>query len=871
MKIFDQTLLKACCLGWFVLFFDLLSAQTAVLSGVVNRYAAVTEIRNSPDCGQQILVSDTSGFRVGDVILIAQQQGASVALINAVAYGAVSALNCAGCIERGQIVGITGKTIYLAERLVNPFDAKNGRVQLVRVPRFRVAIAMDTIFAQPWDGSTGGIVAVEVTDTLILDAPMVASGRGFRGGAAFKGPDNRCNRLTNNNDFVYPSGSWRGGRKGEGLATVTPGQELGRGAWSNGGGGGNDHNAGGGGGSNAAKGGDGGQNLNPEPLDCRGLFPGIGGHNVSAPPDRLWMGGGGGGGHANGTETGEGGSGGGIVVLSAGVLTGQKPQIWATGTKPSIAFSEGGGGGGAGGGIWLSLQQPPANLLVNADGGEGGNTNNFGGDQCTGPGGGGGGGRIMTDVANVPKPKGGGTGVITNTKAACLNGNGNAKPGSNGTAQGLTALKKGPDAGRPQITAMPVDQAVCRGRTAEFRLTMRNGAAAAYQWEVQEPGSATWRDLTNATPYRGVNTPELTVEPVSDAMRASQYRCRLLWQSCYTVWSDPATLRVLPAAKAAFACTVSDSLLRCDNQSENAVRYTWDFGDGTMSTDISPNHVYANNGTYLVRLRAIGRCDTAVFEKNIAIRRADRLAAAFGWRDTAACTVVSVRFVNRTPGPVDSLRWVFPGGQPATSTDTMPIVRYQQSGDYAAQLIAYRSNQTNSARQTVSVKVLAPPLAKFDYQNKGAEGLQFLNQSVGAERYSWNFGDGSPTAEAANPLYRYAVPGTYTVTLVADNTCGATVFQLTIVVGVVDAFVPPQNPAWRLYPNPTAGVLYVAPIPQDGKAYTYIVYDIWGRALQGGLLAAPLTTLDLSGLPAGMYTLAVTGPFGRRFFVVMLL
>lgn len=50
---------------------------------------------------------------------------------------------------------------------------------------------------------------------------------------------------------------------------------------------------------------------------------------------------------------------------------------------------------------------------------------------------------------------------------------------------------------------------------------------------------------------------------------------------------------------------VAPAKINFENQSEKAVNYQWDFGDGQQSEELSPNHRYASSGNYLVSLTAI--------------------------------------------------------------------------------------------------------------------------------------------------------------------------------------------------------------------------------------------------------------------------
>ncbi len=61
------------------------------------------------------------------------------------------------------------------------------------------------------------------------------------------------------------------------------------------------------------------------------------------------------------------------------------------------------------------------------------------------------------------------------------------------------------------------------------------------------------------------------------------------------------------------------------------------------------------------------------------------------------------------------------------------------------------------------------PTASFSVQNNGCTGpceITFINQSLNATSYHWNFGDGNESNEA-NVSHTYEEEGTYTVTLTA--------------------------------------------------------------------------------------------------------
>ncbi len=245
-----------------------------------------------------------------------------------------------------------------------------------------------------------------------------------------------------------------------------PSGSMGRGAPGNAGGGGTDgdpaangFNSGGGGGGNGGAGGNGGKSYSQQVADggWGGSVLGSAGTSAVA-PSRLVLGGGGGAGsnnngtyaYYNGTTVqnnpsagaaavaligfqpallSSGQPGGGIVMVRAGVVTGNG-TINAKGrsgyrvtTSPGANANyevnyDGGGGGGAGGSVVVVAQNASTpGLTVNAQGGDGGNTNHQGAGAPPphGPGGGGGGGVVYTSfaIANPANAVNGGLNGLT--------------------------------------------------------------------------------------------------------------------------------------------------------------------------------------------------------------------------------------------------------------------------------------------------------------------------------------------------------------------------------------------------------------------------------------------------------------------------
>ncbi|WP_226163895.1 T9SS type A sorting domain-containing protein [Hymenobacter terricola] len=396
----------------------------------------------------------TVPIATGDLLLVIQMQGADINFTNSDSYGdgvagglATSNLNnanfTAGLYEyvvAAAAVPLGGGTVTITTGLKNGYQnadatsaAGQRRFQVVRIPQYDNLTVSGTVAPSAWDGSTGGILALDVTGqlTFAAGARLDASGKGFRGGAGQKLNGIAGVTGTDYRNLAPATGTTTvgaHGMKGEGIAGTPryvntgtalldtnvegyPSGSAARGAPGNAGGGGtdatsiNNQNSGGGGGGNGARGGRGGNTFSSNL--AVGGEPGA---SFLAPStSRLILGGGGGAGSTNGGSgstgfTGyasSGAAGGGILLVRTGSVAGIGTLLANGAAASNAVVADGSGGGGGGGGSILLTANNPGSLgtlNLTASGGNGGSNS---ATVAEGPGGGGGGGIILSNAATA--------------------------------------------------------------------------------------------------------------------------------------------------------------------------------------------------------------------------------------------------------------------------------------------------------------------------------------------------------------------------------------------------------------------------------------------------------------------------------------
>lgn len=236
------------------------------------------------------------------------------------------------------------------------------------------------------------------------------------------------------------------------------------------------------------------------------------------------------------------------------------------------------------------------------------------------------------------------------------------------------------------------------------------------------------------------------------------------------------TVTTVPTA--GFTSSTNGATVNFANTSTGGTSYSWNFGDGGTSTQTNPSQTYTADGTYTVVLTSTNACGTSTATQTVTIVLPP--TAAFTATNTSGCGPLVVQFTSQSSPNTTSVSWSFPGGTPATSTQSNPLVVYDAPGSYSVTLTASNSAGSSTATQTNLVQVSTTPDAAFSsILNNGT--VVFTNTTTGASSFSWFFGDGG-TSSLPEPTYTYTADGVYTVTLVATNPCGNDTATQTVTV-----------------------------------------------------------------------------------------
>ena len=212
-----------------------------------------------------------------------------------------------------------------------------------------------------------------------------------------------------------------------------------------------------------------------------------------------------------------------------------------------------------------------------------------------------------------------------------------------------------------------------------------------------------------------------------------------------------------------------------DQSTGNPTSWTWDLGNGTISTLQNPSTTYITPGSYTVILTVSDGTTTNTKTVTNYITAVPTPIVNFVANDSGfLCPPATIQFTDLSSmgiGGTATYLWDFGDGN--TSNQANPAHTYNNMANYSVTL-----NVTNSAgcskllTKANYIQLIPTSVAGFSASATSActapFTTTFTSTSTGATSYFWDFGDGG-TSTLANPTYTYNTTGSYTVTLVTSN------------------------------------------------------------------------------------------------------
>jgi PKD repeat protein/Zn-dependent protease len=204
------------------------------------------------------------------------------------------------------------------------------------------------------------------------------------------------------------------------------------------------------------------------------------------------------------------------------------------------------------------------------------------------------------------------------------------------------------------------------------------------------------------------------------------------------------------------------------------LRYLWDFGDGSSSTEQNPTHTYATNGKYTVSLtvtNSLGQ-DTKTLPDLIAV--GDPPVPHFSVSSEGGNVPLTVVFTDMTTGGAGSWVWDFGDGTSATVQN--PSHTYTKPGIYAVTLSVTNEFGREQVIKSSLINTGVVPDAEFIAETRQGDPpltVRFRDFSAGHPlAWLWDFGDGATSTEK-DPVHTYTNEGYYTTSLHIANAFGS--------------------------------------------------------------------------------------------------
>ncbi len=240
--------------------------------------------------------------------------------------------------------------------------------------------------------------------------------------------------------------------------------------------------------------------------------------------------------------------------------------------------------------------------------------------------------------------------------------------------------------------------------------------------------------------------------------------------------------------------------------------FTWEMDDETLThTGQAVTHTYGLPGQHTVHLAAANTCGHQSVAHTLTVIPACEpvQGAVFAWTPLTPTVGEAVTLTGQATGtaPV-SFTWAFGDGE--NGVGPAVVHSYPQPGSYAATLTATNACGHESVAHTLTVIPACVPvqdvaLSWIPLTPTVGQVVTLTAQATGTAplTFTWNLGDGTQ-GQGISLTHRYMQPGSFQLSLYAENGCGHQSIAHTLTV--VPACVPVHEPSFTWTPlAPTVG------------------------------------------------------------------
>ena len=256
------------------------------------------------------------------------------------------------------------------------------------------------------------------------------------------------------------------------------------------------------------------------------------------------------------------------------------------------------------------------------------------------------------------------------------------------------------------------------------------------------------------------------------------------------IGTNTITVAVAPSVVANFTYTQGSngqvSFVNLTTNTTVSTTYTWNFGNGATSNNISPAITYTSNGAYAVILTANSGCGNSLATHTVNV--SSSCHANFTYTPLSGTYIYS----STSTGVSGSTNytWKFGNGSATYSATGSaginPPAQTYTSGPHTVVLFISTTNPacSDSVVSIINVCALSTHFTKTELAGNSVVFASTSTGTLSTSTYSWNYGDGA-SGMGVTSQHTYSSTGTYTPALFVNNSsnCGGVLYSPFVITG----------------------------------------------------------------------------------------